>query len=195
VDVVTAAKAPRLAAQACRLGWEWRQAFGLCEHAPARQAGFGEEHNMPASVSHLCKVSLGVLALVVSAVTLAAEIGQLKSAKGDVWIERSGTRLPGAVGTRVQTADVVKTGADGSVGMVMIDNSLLSMGPNSALSLDRLDYDATTQRGQFDTSLSKGSLSVVSGRIAKQSPDAMSVRTPSAILGVRGTEFVVAADE
>jgi len=150
---------------------------------------------MPGSVSHLCRVSLGVLALVVSAATLAAEIGQLKSAKGDVWIERSGARLPGAVGTRVQTADVVKTGADGSVGMVMIDNSLLSMGPNSVLSLDRLDYDATTQRGQFDTSLSKGSLSVVSGRIAKQSPDAMSVRTPSAILGVRGTEFVVGADE
>jgi hypothetical protein len=150
---------------------------------------------MPRSVSHLCKVSLGVLALIASSMTSAAEIGQLKSAKGEVWIERSGARVPGTVGTRVQTSDVVKTGADGSVGMVMVDNSLLSMGPNSALSLDRLDYDATTQRGRFDTSLAKGSLGVVSGRIAKQSPDAMSVRTPSAILGVRGTEFAVGVDE
>jgi hypothetical protein len=150
---------------------------------------------MPGSVSRLFKVSLGVLALAASAVAFGAEIGQLKSAKGDVWIERSGARLPGTVGTRVHTLDVVKTGADGAVGMVMVDNSLLSIGPNSALSLDRLDYDATTQRGQFDSSLSKGSLSVVSGRIAKQSPDAMSVRTPSAILGVRGTEFVVGTDE
>ncbi len=147
------------------------------------------------SVLQLCAVSLSALALIAPARALAADIGQLKSAKGEVWIERGGARLPGAVGTRVQTVDVVKTGADGSVGMVMVDNSLLSMGPNSVLSLDRLDYDATTQMGQFDTSLQKGSLSVVSGRIAKQSPDAMSVRTPSAILGVRGTEFVVSADE
>jgi len=150
---------------------------------------------MPGSVWRLFKVSLGAFALAASAATPGAEIGQLKSANGDVWIERSGARLPGTVGTRVRTADVVKTGADGSAGMVMVDNSLLSIGPNSVLSLDRLDYDATTQRGQFDSSLSKGSLSVVSGRIAKQSPDAMSVRTPSAILGVRGTEFVVGTDE
>ena len=48
---------------------------------------------------------------------------------------------------------------------------------------------------QFDASLKKGSLSVISGRIAKQSPDAMTLRTPSAILGVRGTEFVVSVDD
>ena len=113
---------------------------------------------MSGSVSRLFKVSLGVFALVASTGRPGAEIGQLKSAKGDVWIERGGACLPGTVGTRVQTADIVKTGADGSVGMVMVDNSLLSIGPNSILSLDRLDYDATTQRGQFDSSLSKGSL-------------------------------------
>ena len=37
------------------------------------------------------------------------------------------------------------------------------------------------------------SLAVTSGRIAKQTPEAMTVRTPSAVLGVRGTEFVVNA--
>jgi hypothetical protein len=39
--------------------------------------------------------------------------------------------------------------------------------------------------------LQRGTLAVVSGRLAKQSSDAMTVRTPSAILGVRGTQFVV----
>jgi len=43
--------------------------------------------------------------------------------------------------------------------------------------------------------LKRGSLSVVSGRIAKQSPDAMTLRTPSVTLGVRGTEFAVSVDE
>ena len=125
----------------------------------------------------------------------AAEIGQIKVVKGQVAIERQGKPVPATVGTRLQTADVLKTGADGSVGITMDDESLLSAGPNSTLSLDRYAFDATTGQGRFDTSLNKGTLAVISGRIAKQSPDAMTVRTPTAILGVRGTEFVVNAND
>jgi hypothetical protein len=77
----------------------------------------------------------------------------------------------------------------------MADNSLLSAGPNSILSLDRFDFDPTSNQGRFDAQLQKGSLAVISGRIAKQSPEAMTVRTPSTILGVRGTEFAVAAND
>ena len=125
----------------------------------------------------------------------AAEIGQIKVAKGQVTLERKGQSMPTRVGMRLETADVLKTGADGAVGITMADNSLLSAGPNSILSLERFDYDPTTNQGRFDTQLQKGSLSVISGRMAKQSPDAMTVRTPSAILGVRGTEFVVSAND
>ena len=125
----------------------------------------------------------------------AVEIGQIKTAKGQVSIERQGNVLPAPVGTRLQTSDIVKTGADSSVGITMNDDSLLSAGPNSLLSLDRYAFDSTTNQGRLDTSLNKGTLAVISGRIAKQAPDAMTVRTPSAMLGVRGTEFVVSADE
>ena len=125
----------------------------------------------------------------------AAEIGQIKASKGQVTVQREGNSLPGAVGTRVQTADTIRTGADGSVGITMDDDSLLSVGPNSVLSLDRYSFDPTTNKGRFDASLNKGTLAVISGRIAKQSPDAMTVRTPTAILGVRGTEFAVSAND
>lgn len=134
------------------------------------------------------------LAMVVSSAAHAADIGQVKVAKGAVTIERGGQAMRGEPGLRVQASDVVKTGADGSVGITMSDNSLLSAGPNSVLALDRYEFDTTTNVGRFDTSLRRGTLAVVSGRIASQSPDAMTVRTPSAILGVRGTEFVVSAD-
>jgi len=129
-----------------------------------------------------------------AAAASAADIGQVKVAKGQVTIERQGMSIPATVGARLQVADTVKTGADGSVGITMDDDSLLSAGPNSALSLDRYAFDSTTNQGRLDTSLNKGTLSVISGRIAKQSPDAMTVRTPNAILGVRGTEFVVSAE-
>ena len=125
----------------------------------------------------------------------AAEIGQIKVAKGQVTVERKGEALAGRVGMRLEAADVLKTGADGSVGITMADNSLLSAGPNSILSLDRFDFDPTSNQGRFDAQLQKGSLAVISGRMAKQSPDAMTVRTPSVILGVRGTEFVLFADD
>lgn len=129
------------------------------------------------------------------AAPVAADIGQVKVASGRVDIERAGATQPATVGVRLQAGDIVRTGADGSVGITMSDDSRLSAGPNSVLALDRYAYDPATSRGQFDTSLKSGSLAVVSGRIAKQSPEAMRVRTPMAILGVRGTEFAVALDE
>jgi len=135
------------------------------------------------------------LALGLSSTAAFAEIGQIKVAKGQVSVDRKGQVLPGQVGLLLEAADVLKTGADGSVGVTMRDNTLLSAGPNSILALERFEFDATTSQGRFDSQLRRGTLSVVSGRIAKQSPEAMTLRTPSAVLGVRGTEFVVAVDE
>ena len=124
-----------------------------------------------------------------------ADAGQIKVVKGQVSVDRKGQSLPGQVGMLLEPADVVKTGADGSVGITMKDSSLLSAGPNSILSLDQFEFDPTTNQGRFDARLQRGTLAVVSGRIAKKTPQAMTVRTPSAVLGVRGTEFVVSVDE
>lgn len=129
-----------------------------------------------------------------AAADVAADIGQVKTTHGGVTIERGGQSLPATLGARLQQGDVVRTGADGSVGITMSDDSLLSAGPNSELALDQYSFDPTTNDGRFDTKLSKGTLAVVSGRIAKQSPKAMTVHMPGATLGVRGTEFVVSAD-
>lgn len=126
---------------------------------------------------------------------LAADIGQIKISRGAVTIERGGQSLAGSAGTRVQVSDVVRTGADGSVGITMSDDSLLSAGPNSVLALDRYEFDDTTSKGRFDASLRRGTLAVVSGRLAKESPEAMAIATPSAVLGVRGTEFVVSVGD
>lgn len=151
-------------------------------------------------MTSLCSRGLGAcrwlaLGAALAALPALADVGQIKVAKGQVSVERKGQSLPGQVGLPLEAADVLKTGADGSVGITMRDNSLLSAGPNSILSLERFEFDPTTSVGRFDAQLQRGTLAVVSGRIAKQSPKAMSVRTPSAVLGVRGTEFVVAAHE
>ena len=136
-----------------------------------------------------------LLCAVVALPALAAEAGRVKVSKGEVQIERDGKRLPAPVGATIQARDTVKTGPDGSVGITFQDNSRLSAGPNSELVIERFVFDSTTHKGEFDTALKKGTLAVVSGEIVKQSPEAMRVKTPAAIMGVRGTEFVVKVDE
>ena len=144
-------------------------------------------------MKHPSWAAWAVAATLIALPVRAAEIGQIKVAKGAVSVERNGQAMAGSVGLRLEAADVVRTGADGSAGITMSDNSLLSLGPNSVLALDRFDYEPTTSEGRFDAQLQRGTLAVVSGRLAKQSPQAMTVRTPSATLAVRGTEFVVSA--
>ena len=144
----------------------------------------------------MARLIVGLAAAVVVTATipaplLAQEAGHVKVTRGLVEIERAGQKAPAAIGAAVQAGDVVTTGADGSVGITFLDNSLLSAGPNSALAIDRFAFDSTTHQGSFESSLRKGTLAVVSGKLAKQSPEAMKVKTPAAVLGVRGTEFLV----
>jgi len=146
----------------------------------------------------MARLIVGLAAAVVVTATIpvplpaqAQEAGHVKVTRGLVEIERAGQKAPAAIGAAVQVGDVVTTGADGSVGITFLDNSLLSAGPNSVLAIDRFAFDSTTHQGSFESSLRKGTLAVVSGKLAKQSPEAMKVKTPAAVLGVRGTEFLV----
>lgn len=125
----------------------------------------------------------------------ADPIGQVKTADGTVTVERAGAAQPIAVGDHVFQSDVVITAPGASVGITFIDNSMMSLGPDSRLVLDNFKFDTTTHEGEFDSSLQKGTLAVKSGQIVKQTPEAMKIKTPAALLGVRGTEFVVRADE
>lgn len=141
--------------------------------------------------SALIALTLPMILALGVAVAAAQDAGQIKTSKGSAQIERSGQRLPADVGQVVQEGDVVITGADGAVGITFRDSSLVSIGPDSVLAIDRFVFDSTTHQGAFDASLKQGTLAVVSGKLAKQSPEAMKVKTPAAILGVRGTEFLV----
>lgn len=134
-------------------------------------------------------------ALGFSGTAMAADIGLIKVAKGSVQVQRGATKVPATVGTALQTADVVVTGADGTAGITFTDNSLVSVGPNSVFAIDKYAFDTTTHAGEFEGNLRQGRLAAVSGKMVKQSPDSMKIRTPSAIMGVRGTEFVVQVDE
>ena len=124
----------------------------------------------------------------------ADPIGQVKTASGEVTVLRAGATSKLGIGDHVFQSDVVATGHDGTVGVTFADNTMMSLGPDSRLSLDQFSFDTTTHVGAFDSSLTAGTLAVKSGQIVKQTPEAMHIKTPGALLVVRGTEFVVRAD-
>ena len=121
----------------------------------------------------------------------ANDIAQIKTLSGTVMVERGSQRILASAGLKLMQADVIRTGIDGSVGITFVDNTMMSAGPNSSLTLDRFSFNSTTHEGRLDASLRSVTLSVISGKISKQSPEGMTVRTPAAILGARGTEFFV----
>lgn len=135
------------------------------------------------------------LMITLFALPAAADIGRVKSVSGAASVERTGDTIPAEPGMILEEADILVTGADGQLGVTFVDNSRFSAGPNSRVELAKFRFNATTHDGQFDTRLQRGSLAIISGQIAKRTPDAMKVRTPSSILGVRGTEFVVEVSE
>lgn len=134
-----------------------------------------------------------LLACAVQAVHAAEPqpVGMVKTSKGLVSIERSGQRQAAPVGAAVFAGDRLRTGEASTVGVTLKDSTLLSTGPNSLLVIDKFEFDQTTHEGALGASLRKGTLAVVSGKLAKQAPESVEFRTPSAILGVRGTEFAV----
>lgn len=140
------------------------------------------------------RYAIAAVLLAFSSAGFAGDAGEIKTASGTVHVERAGKKLPVRIGMPVQQSDTVVTGADGAAGIVFTDNSRLSIGPNTVLGIDKYAFDTTTHAGQFDASLKKGTLAVISGKMVKQTPESMRVRTPSSIMGVRGTEFVVKVD-
>lgn len=123
----------------------------------------------------------------------SAEVGRFKRATGTVLVEREGQKLPAAAGMRLRRSDVVLTGGDGSAGLTFLDQTRISLGADGRLAIDRFQFDRQTGAGRFDATLSSGRMAVVSGRIASERPDAMRVRTPHALLGIRAAEFVLDA--
>ncbi|MDC3091407.1 FecR domain-containing protein [Rickettsiales bacterium] len=115
-------------------------------------------------------------------------IGEVSSVKGVA----KATRLDGNIftlsnGDPIFKGDVIETEGSGSVGLVFLDKTTMSLSEGGKMVLDELVYDPSTGTGSMAVDMLEGAFSFVSGEIAKTGPDAMSVSTPVATIGIRGT--------
>jgi len=134
------------------------------------------------------------LLLATGGTAVAAEtprIAQIKKVTGQVTILRAGERLPAKIGDPLFEKDLVQTGTDGGIGITFIDNTVFSAGPNSQIALDEFRFDSNNFQGAMLADMRRGTLAVVSGDITRTTPGAMKIKTPTAVIGVRGTTFAV----
>ena len=120
-----------------------------------------------------------------------APAGRVKVASGQAFIVRGGTVLPATAGAAVLQSDSLRTGADGSLGITLKDDTRVSLGPASEVRLDSFLYDPAAGRLGLALKFIRGATAYVSGRIAKLSPDSVRLETPAAIVGVRGTTLTI----
>jgi hypothetical protein len=119
------------------------------------------------------------------------QIAQVKTVSGDAAILRGGSRLPVKIGDPIYEKDTIETGDGASIGLTFIDNTVMSAGPDSEIDMAEYRFDSNNFNGAMLADVHKGTVTMVSGDIARSSPGAMRIRTPAAMLGVRGTRFAI----
>jgi hypothetical protein len=137
------------------------------------------------------KAFLVLLGMAVVTQPAWGEVARIKRAQGAASVQRGKTQMNAAPGFVLLPGDMLVTGKDGQMSLTFIDDTRFSVGPNSRISVDKFDYDRRNRTGNFEVNVSRGALAVVSGQIAHSKLDAMKVRTPTSVLGVRGTRFIV----
>lgn len=118
-------------------------------------------------------------------------IGSIKEVSGEAFIVADGARRAAIAGGPIFPNDTLETGADGALGVLFVDDSRLSIGADTRLTIDEYVFVPKETRGTFLSRLSRGTLLYVSGLIAKLAPEAVAVETPVGTIGMRGTKLLV----
>jgi hypothetical protein len=139
-------------------------------------------------------ILLLLLAVACPVFAQTASAGRIKAASGAAFVVRQKAVIPAQIGQTLVPGDTLRTGADGQLAITLQDETRLSLGPNSDVRLDEFVYSPGEGRLRFVMRIARGLIAYVSGRIAKLSPDAVRLETPSGILGVRGTRLAIRVD-
>lgn len=129
-----------------------------------------------------------------STATAPERAGTAKLVKGPVTVFDGSSEKPLLPGQAVAATDRVSTGPGGSASLVLRDGTVIVLGPDSRMELREFAFDSTTYQGSLVVGVLRGTMRMVSGLIRKTRPDAVRIETPTALIGIRGTDFIVDVD-
>jgi hypothetical protein len=127
--------------------------------------------------------------------SFASIIGDVILHEGNANIERTdGEDVDAEKDLDIFQYDTVKTGK-GKVAIGFIDDTRVDVTQHSKLIIDEFVYDPNTKTGSLSLKAALGTVRYASGQIAKTSPTNVQIKTPTATIGVRGTDFSMTIDE
>lgn len=122
-------------------------------------------------------------------------IGMVRSSQGVATVTRGGEVLPVSPGTKLMKGDILETGSGATMGIIFRDNSTLSLGPESRLSVDEFLFSPAEGKLGIIARITRGTMAYLSGLIGKLAPESARFETPTASIGIRGTYFAVRVGE
>ena len=125
-----------------------------------------------------------------------AGIGTVSDNKGNACqVERGKNKLPGIKGSEVESMDTYVTG-DCVSNITFKDNTKVKVTENSRLLIDDFVFDPkSSDAGKLALKVGMGTVRYASGQIAKNNPQQVNIKTPTATVAVRGTDFTMTVDE
>ena len=148
----------------------------------------------------MSKVNALIIRFIFSAILLLAcaaaraeNAGVVVATTGDSYaLSAAKQKRPLKRGAAIFTGDTLMTGGDAKLLIRMADNTAVAIHENSEYKVDQYHYDPSNSASNINhASFVKGSMRVLTGAISKDHPEKYELRTPVAVIGVRGTEFSV----
>ena len=98
-------------------------------------------------------------------------------------------------GDKIYFGDIIKAEDQSKSQILLLDETVITIGSKTSVTLDEFIYDPNSQEGRITTNIIEGSVKVLSGKISEKNPDNLIVKTPAGSIGTRGTEFQAIVDE
>ena len=118
-------------------------------------------------------------------------IGVIGAAIGDIKNQNNEKLVNGS---KIFYGDTIISKEQSNAQILFLDQTAITVGENSELTIDEFIYDPESNDGSFVSSVKSGTVKFITGQISKKNPDNLEVKIPSGTLGARGTEFIVLSE-
>ena len=115
---------------------------------------------------------------------IGAAIGDIKNQKDEKLVN----------GSKIFFGDTIISNSKSNAQILFLDQTVLTLGEETELTIDEFVYDPNSQDGSFVSTVKTGTVKFITGQISKKNPDNLEVKVPAGTLGARGTEFVVLSE-
>ena len=115
-------------------------------------------------------------------------IGIISAGIGDI-TNQNDEKL--STGSKIFYGDTIIVKEKSNAQILLLDETALTVGEKSELTIDDFVYDPKTKVGKIVSNIKLGTVRIITGEISKQNPDNLNVKIPTGSIGARGTEFAV----